>query len=325
MPNYAVGIDLGGTNLKTAIVDRDDGIVERTSRPTEAEKGPDHVVNRIADAAQDMMDAVPDASISGIGIGSPGTIDWERTTVTQPPNFPGWTEVDLQHALRVRLGEVDVVVENDANVAGFGSAYYGAGQPHDSFLMVTLGTGVGGAIIYQNRIFRGSTGAAGEIGHMTVNYAGPYENFGIGGAVEGYLGQKFLSHHAQLRLRSRTDSLVHDLVEGDLDNLTPLILYKAADAGDSDAQEVLAWAGHKLGVMLGSAVNLLDIRTIIVSGGVSAAGDYILDPAREALAEFTIPNMRDGLQILREELGNEVSLLGAARLAFEGGDALVGR
>ena len=160
---------------------------------------------------------------------------------------------------------------------------------------------------------------------MTVNYAGPYENFGIGGAVEGYVGQKFLSHHAQLRLRSRTDSLVHDLVEGDLDNLTPLTLYQAADAGDADAQEVLAWAGHKLGVMLGSAVNLLDIRTIIVSGGVSAAGAYILDPARETLNEFTIPNMREGLQILREELGNEVSLLGAGRLAFEGGDAQVGR
>jgi glucokinase len=322
--HYAVGIDLGGTNLKAAVVERDDGLVERTSIPTEGEKGPEHVVDRIADVARSMIEATPDAEVVGIGIGSPGTIDWERTTVTKPPNLPEWEEVNLRHALRTRLGEVDVYVENDANVAGLGSAYYGAGRPFDSFLMATLGTGVGGAIIYQNRIFRGATGAAGEIGHMSINYAGPYENFGIGGAVEGYLGQRFLSHHARLRLRSRTDSLVHDLVDGDLDALTPRVLYEAAEAGDPHARDVLAWAGHKLGVVLGSCVNLLDIRTIVVGGGVSAAGDFILDPARESLAEHTIPNLRDGLEILREELGNEVSLLGAARLAFEGDDAQVG-
>jgi glucokinase len=323
MLQHAVGIDLGGTNLKAAVVERDEGLIERTSCPTEADQGPDHVVDRIAKVVGDLMEAAP-GPVAGVGIGSPGTINWERTTVTQPPNLPDWIEVDLRHELRTRLGDIDVYVENDANVAGLGSAYYGAGRSFDSFLMVTLGTGVGGAIIYQNRIFRGATGAAGEIGHMTINYAGPYENFGIGGAVEGYIGQRFLSHHARLRLRSRTDSLVHEIVDGDLEDLTPRVLYEAAEAGDAPAREMLAWAGHKLGVVLGSAVNLLDIRTIVVGGGVSAAGDYILDPARETMGEFVIPNLRDGLQILREELGNEVSLLGAARLAFEGENAQVG-
>jgi len=328
MSDFAIGIDLGGTNLKAALVRRGHGLVERSSTPTGAEQGPDHVVDRLASAVREMMDAAPGSEIAGVGIGSPGTINWERTTVTQPPNFPGWMEVNLRKALRERLSDrcenLGVFVENDANVAGLGSAHYGTGQPYDSFLMVTLGTGVGGAIIYQNRIFRGSTGAAGEIGHMTVNYAGPFENFGIGGAIEGYVGQKFLSHHARLRLRSRTDSLVHDLTGNNLEDLSPKILFEAADAGDEPAQDMLAWAGHKLGVVLGSAVNLLDIRTIIVGGGVSAAGSFILDPAREALREFAIPNLRDGLQLLREERGNEVGLLGAAHLAFDGADTQVG-
>lgn len=341
MSDYAIGIDLGGTNLKAALVHRADGLVERRVTPTEADQGPDHVVDRMAGLVRDLLDAAPETGVAGIGIGSPGTINWERTTIRQPPNLPGWLEVNLRTALHSRLadgipdrtddktddeGEDPVVlVENDANVAGLGSAYYGSGRPFDSFVMVTLGTGVGGAIIYQNRIFRGATGAAGEIGHMTVNHAGPFENFGIGGAVEGYVGQRFLSHHARLRLRSQTDSLVHTLLDGDLDALSPKTLYEAAEAGDEPAREVLAWAGHKLGVVLGSAVNLLDIRTIIVGGGVSAAGTYILDPAREALREFTIPNLRSGLQLLREDRGNDVGLLGAARLAFDGEDAQVGR
>jgi len=332
MAHYAVGIDLGGTNLKAALVERDDGLVESTRCPTEAAQGPDHVVDRIAHVVRQMIDAAPTSGpdageVVGVGVGSPGTIDWDRTTVSHPPNLPDWTHVNLREELQTRLADLpqdlDVYVENDANVAGLGSAYYGAGRPHDSFLMVTLGTGVGGAIIYNNRIFRGATGAAGEIGHVSINYEGPFENFGIGGAIEGYLGQRFLSHHARLRLRMQTESKVHDLTGGDLDALTPRTLHEAATDGDEPAKDMLAWAGHKLGIVCASAVNLLDIRTIIVGGGVSAAGDFLLDPARDALREYTIPNMHTGLQIMREELGNEVSLLGAARLAFEGEDAQV--
>ncbi|PSQ91307.1 MAG: ROK family protein, partial [Bacteroidetes bacterium QS_4_64_154] len=200
----------------------------------------------------------------------------------------------------------------------------GAGQHADSFIMVTLGTGVGGGIIYQNKIFRGSTGGAAEIGHMTIDYEGPYARSGVSGAIEGYLGQEFLVQHARDRLVNYPDSTIRDLVDGDLDAITPRVLYEAANQDDELAQTVLAWAGHKLGCVLGSAVNLLDIRTIVVGGGVSGAGDYILDPARDVLPRFIVPGLRDNLRIVREELGNEVSLLGAARLAFEGEQAQVG-
>jgi len=323
MSSHAIGIDLGGTNIKAALVHRDDGIVETTRRRTNAEEGPEHILDCIATLAEHLIDSAPPSSVAGLGIGSPGAINWERTTVTQPPNLPGWDSIDLRSALRSRLGDLTVIVENDANVAGLGSAYYGAGQAPDSFIMVTLGTGVGGAIIYQNKIFRGSTGGAAEIGHMTIDYEGPFANSGVAGAIEAYLGQAFLSDHARDRLINHPESSLHDRLDGDLSNLNPRILYEAARDGDDAAQALLEWAGHKLGCVLGSAVNLLDIRTIVVGGGVSAAGKYILDPARETLPNFVVPGLRDNLQIHREELGNEVSLLGAARLAFDGRETQV--
>jgi glucokinase len=323
MRSHAVGIDLGGTNLKAALVHNEEGLLETTRRRTDADQGPEHITEDIATLAEHLIDSAP-APIAGIGIGSPGAINWERTTVTRPPNLPGWDSVDLQAALQSELGsDLPVIVENDANVAGLGSAYYGRGRPFDSFIMVTLGTGVGGAIIYRNQIFRGSTGGAAEIGHMTIDYEGPYANSGVAGAIEAYLGQEFLSDHARDRLVNYPDTTLHERVDGNLDRLTPKILHEAAQDGDDAARDILEWAGHKLGSVLGSAVNLLDIRTIIVGGGVSAAGDYILDPAREALPSSVVPGLRDHLQIHQEDLGNEVGLLGAAQLAFDGEDAQV--
>ncbi len=315
-PEYAVGVDLGGTNLKVALVERDAGIVRQSSLPTDADQGTERVLDRIA---QGVSEIAAGYDIAGIGVGAPGAVSLDRTTVSKPPNFPGWLTVHMPDALRQRLGDLSpgpTLVENDANVAGLGSAFYGAGQPFDSFVMVTLGTGVGGAIIVDNRLFRGTTGAAGEIGHMSIDYEGPYSRAGVAGAIEAYLGQRFLSRHARYQLLARETSL-HGTAGRDLCDLTPERLHTSAVAGDPAAREVLAWAGHKLGVLLGSVVNLLDIRTFIVGGGVSQAESFLLDPARQALARSVMPSMAQGVQILREARGNDVALLGAARLVFE--------
>jgi glucokinase len=182
--------------------------------------------------------------------------------------------------------------------------------------MVTLGTGVGGAIVHEKRLFRGTTGAAGELGHVSVDYEGPFARSGVPGAVEAYLGQQFLSRHARYRLLTRETAL-RAAAGPDLQGLTPLMLHEAAASGDEAAREVLAWAGHKLGCALGSAVNLLDIRKVVVGGGVSQAGDFLLEPARQALRRHVMPPLQEGLELVRETLGNEVALLGAARLVFE--------
>lgn len=316
-PRYAVGIDLGGTLIKAALVERGRGFVMEVVKETEADRGPEHVLDRIAAVVRAIADQVEDGEIDGVGIGAPGSINWERTSVIYPPNLPGWEIVDLRKALQVRLGsEMPIFVENDANLAGLGSAHYGMGRPYDSFIMITLGTGVGGAIIYENKIFRGTNGSAGEIGHMTIDFEGPVDRYGIAGAVEAYLGQRFLSRYARYRLLSR-DSVIHERAGDDLVDLTPLMLFQAAQDGDTEAREILAWAGHKLGVVLGSAINLLDIRKVIVGGGLAAAGDYIFDSARKAVREYVMPDLRDDVEILRETLGNEVGMLGAAHLVFQ--------
>jgi glucokinase len=327
MSEYAIGIDLGGTNLKAGVVSRKEGILSQRSIPTPVGAGPSGILDAIAKTIQDLT-STSDRDIGGVGIGSPGTINWERTTVGHPPNFPGWTSINVASEIRMRLNRPDwpVIVENDANVAGLGSAFFGAGRPHDSFIMVTLGTGVGGAIIYRNRIFRGATGGAGEIGHMTIDYEGPLARSGVAGAIEAYLGQQFLSEHARARLLNRNDSVIHQMTKGDLSLLDPLLLFEAAKSGDEPAREILAWAGHKLGVLLGSAVNLLDIRKIVVGGGVSGAGDFILGPARQALKKYVMPGLQDGLEIIVESHGNDVALAGAAQLIFlhtDGRDELV--
>jgi len=318
MATYAIGIDLGGTNIKAGLVEREQGLLQKKKQPTEASKGPEHVLDQVVSLVKNIRGSGLDATGAGIGVGCPGIINWERTTVSDPPNLPGWESVNVRAALRKRLGPVDVVVENDANVAALGSSSFGAGRKHDSFIMVTLGTGVGGAIVYHNQIFRGDSGAAGEIGHMTIDYEGPYANSGVAGAIEAYLGQTFLTRHARNRLVNHPESSLHDVVDTAQQDLTPRLLYDAARDGDEAAQKVLEWAGHKLGCVLGSAVNLLDIRTVVVGGGVSSAGSYILNPAREALPRFVVPGLRDELTVLREDRGNEVSLLGAAQLVLEG-------
>ncbi len=319
MDQLAIGVDLGGTSIKCALVSRGHGLVHTAHCDTEADRGPDAVLANMAGLVRLMLDRA-ESPVLGVGVGSPGIINWDRTTVSQPPNLPGWTSIHLGDSLSPLIGTpVRVLVENDANVAGLGCAHYGAGRRFDSFIMVTLGTGVGGAIIYRNRIFRGATGGAGELGHMTIDYDGPADNHDICGASEAYLGQRFLSVHAARMARQNPASSLNDLLasQGELE---PRLIYDAAVQGDETAREILNWAGHKLGVLLGSAVNLLDIRKLVVGGGLSAAGDFIFDAARSTILQYVTHGLREGIEIIQEPRGNEVGVLGAAHLVFHDAD-----
>lgn len=315
MSTTVVGVDLGGTSIKAGLVDSRTGLIRSVANPTEALEGPEHVLDRVA---QTIRELDPEHGYVGIGIGSPGAVNLARTTISSPPNFPRWHKQNLSEALQQRLGrELPILVENDANVAALGSAHFGAGRPYDHFIMVTLGTGVGGAIIVNNKIFRGSTGGAAEIGHMSIDYEGPVARSGVAGAIEAYLGQRFLSRHARDRLVALPPSRIHEIAGEGLRDLTPELLYEAAIQGDTNAVEIFSWAGHKLGCVLASAVNLLDIRKIIVGGGQSAAGDLILEPARRSIMRGVVPALREGVEIIREMRGNDIAQLGAARLILD--------
>ncbi len=311
---HVIGIDLGGTYIKAALVHKAFGIVKTNSVETGAEMGKDHVLSQIELSVKPLMKHR--GRINGIGIGAPGSIDLDRKTLIHPPNMPGWGVVNLRKALKERLGKrLNVFVENDANAAALGSGRYGAAQKYDHYIMVTLGTGVGGAIVFNKRIFRGETGAAGEIGHVSIDYDGPPDLTGVSGAIEAYLGQRFLTAHARNHLEKHPNSSLH-MAPG-LQNLTPATITEAALNGDPGAIDVLSWAGHKLGCVLGGVVNLLDIRTVVVGGGVSKAGDLLLTPARDVILSYIKPGMHEDVTVIQETLGNEAGMLGAACLVFD--------
>lgn len=310
-----IGIDLGGTSIKAALVDREDGILHKFSFQTDAHRGVDHIIGRLSDAILQAA-ARSVEPVSGVGVGSPGVISLDRTTVSDPPNFPGWTRVNLAAVLRERTG-YDVFVDNDANLMALGSLYFGTGKGFENFIMVTLGTGVGGGIIHQNRLFRGASGGAGELGHVIIDYDGPRSLSPAQGGIEAYLGQRFLSQRAWERIRADKDNPLYEQFKTDPVSLEPRHLTDAANQGNALAIAILQDAGHKLGIAIVNYVHTLDIRTIIVSGGVANAGDWILKPAKTMALSRLIQAYHADFDILPEILGNDAALLGSASLPYE--------
>lgn len=311
----SIGIDLGGTNIKAALIDDQTGILEKKAIPTEAEGGLNHVFERIASVVKELSKAFP-GSILGVGMGSPGVVSADRTTVYNPPNLPGWEAVHVTEEITKRTG-MPCIVENDANLAALGSSRFGVGKQFDSFIILTLGTGVGGGIIYNRSLFRGQNGSAGELGHVTINYRGPTSNSNTRGGIEAYLGQRFLSRYAIKRLRSHKENPLYKKFQDKLEELEPLDLYHAAEEGNTLAVEILHKTGEKLGYALVNYIHVLDIRKVVISGGVANAGHWLTDPARETALTHLMPPFHHGFEILYEPLGNDAALYGASVLARE--------
>jgi glucokinase len=311
----SIGIDLGGTNIKSALIDSEKGILEQFSTPTEPDKGREHVLGRIAEVIKEVAEKAPEKTV-GIGVGAPGVISLDRTSISNPPNLKGWDCVNLADEMKKRTG-LECRVENDANVAALGSARFGIGKNYEHFIMVTLGTGVGGGIIFNNQIFRGATGGAGELGHVIIDYHGPISNSPTRGGIEGYIGQRFLSRYASDVLRNEPDNPLTKRFEQNWDAFEPKHLTMAAEKGNETAVAILKSAGEKLGYAIVNYVHMMDIRTIVVSGGVSRAGDWILEPARKMALERLMIPFRKGFEILFEPKGNDISLLGAGSLALD--------
>ncbi len=310
----SIGIDLGGTNIKSAVVHREKGLLATSSVPTQADKGPEAVLDRIAEAIANAVSQAPEKPV-GAGIGSPGIISLDRTTVSHPPNLPGWEVINVNKEIKKRTG-LDAIVENDANLMALGSSRYGVGVEMDSLIMLTLGTGVGGGIIYHRELYRGMTGGAAELGHVMIDYNGPESNSSAKGGIEAYIGQRFLIRNALPVIRQHPENPLAAWLDNP-DGLEPLHLSQEADKGNELAVQILADAGKMLGFAIVNYIHILDIRNIVISGGVAKAGDWILEPARKAALERLMPPFREGFEIRYETLGNDAALLGAGSLAFE--------
>lgn len=310
-----IGIDLGGTNIKGALVDDHKGILKSFSIPTDAEKGKEHVISQVAKVIMMAAEDAPEKPIA-VGVGSPGVISLDRTTVSNPPNLPGWIKENLAERLKELTG-FTCYIDNDANLMALGSSYFGSGRPFENFLMITLGTGVGGGIIFNNKLFRGATGGAAEFGHVIIDYNGPEDGSPAKGGIEAYLGQRFLSRHAWNIIKNHPENPLFEQFKHSPEALEPVHLSMEASRGNLIAIDILKTAGERLGIAIVNYIHILDIRKVIISGGVSKAGDWILKPAREMAEKRMIDAYKDGFEIIYESLGNDAAVLGAASLPYE--------
>lgn len=311
---FSIGVDFGGTNLKFGLVDQKGKIREKIVLETYAELGPKTVIKQIKKGIKELLKL--QKKIIGIGIGAPGLIKLKKGIVEYPPNLPGWTSVPLGSIIEKEF-EIRTVVENDANAAAIGEMIFGAGKKFDSFIMVTLGTGVGGGIILNRKLLRGENGAAGEIGHISVDYQGEKCNCGSIGCIEAYIGNKYLcARVAKKILNGAQTSLSKFVINEKEHNLTPKDIYEASQAGDLFAQETIKESGFLLGCALASVVNLLDITKIIIGGGVSGFGDLLFSSCESAIKERIFKSNIPRLKVLPAKLKNDAGILGASALTY---------
>ncbi len=311
---YAVGIDLGGTSIKIGVVSNDGKTLYKTSLDTEADKGPDNVIKQIKKGIHSVLDKNK-IKVKGIGIGAPGVVTLKTGTVENPPNFPGWEKIELGKVIKKEFN-LPVHVENDANAAAVGEMIFGAGRKYDSFIMVTLGTGVGGGVIIDKKIYRGEFGAAGEIGHITIDFDGPKCNCGSFGCIEAFIGNQYLVNSIKDELPNHPGSLINKLIEQDYVNLTPKIIDIAAEEGDEYAISIIKAVGRYLGSALASVSNLLDVSTFIIGGGVAGFGKPLFDEVIKTTSSRVLKPLQNRVKVLPAKLKNDAGIKGASALVY---------
>jgi len=311
-----LGVDLGGTKIRTALLDDGGGIVADDYRQTLAQEGPDAVIGRILDAARQVLDraGVGRERVRAVGIGSPGPLDVRTGEVISPPNLPGWDRVPLRQRVADGLG-LDVFLENDANVAALAEHRFGAGQGTDHMLYVVVGTGVGGGLILGGQLYHGVGGMAGEIGHTVLLPDGPLCGCGNRGCLEALASGTAVAREARLRVESGKETLMTELAEGDPTRITARLVAQAAEQGDAEARDVLAWTMGYLGLGLANMVNLFNPEVIVIGGGLANMGDLLFGPVRRAIDRHAFPVSAGMVRVVPAALGNDAGVLGAAALA----------
>ncbi|MFN0121165.1 MAG: ROK family protein [Blastocatellia bacterium] len=324
MKRYFIGVDLGGTNIKAALVNLETGAVSGAqSLPTSAREGHDAVIAQMAELCASVIHAsgIAPHLAGGVGVGVPGVIDMERGRTLFLPNLPGqWRNVPLTEKLHA-LSNLPVVLINDARAMTLGEWKFGAGAGVDTAACYTLGTGIGGGLIINGRLHLGIGGAAGELGHVTVDMNGPKCGCGATGCIEAYASGPAIAAMGIKAVLQGFSTRIAELADNDLNRITPELICQAAIQGDAIARDIYEQAGHYIGVGVASVVTAVNPRRVIFGGGVAAAGEMILDPIRRTVqTRVTLTDLKH-VQIVQAELGNNAGLIGAAVWAGQKQDA----
>jgi glucokinase len=330
MPAYGIGVDLGGTNLRIAAVDDSGTLLSKTTLGTQVSRGREHVIDELSRATKEMSQAMKDkyqgkAELCGIGVGVPGLIDIESGRLLESPNLPGWSNYDVKGDIEARLG-TPVNLENDANMAALGEQWLGAGRNSESLCMYTLGTGVGGGLILDGKLWRGWNGMAGELGHCNVEPTGHPCKCGSHGCLEQYASATAVVRLAREALAGGAATKLRALSEQEFNSR---MIYESAMGGDTVAKSVFECVGRSLGVAIGNMVNAMNLPLYVIGGGVSSAWDVfapaMFDELRKRSYIYAATTAEDGqgiagrkrtTVITRALLGGDGGLYGAARLAL---------
>ncbi len=313
---YYLGVDLGGTNIAAGVVDDEMKLVHKTSIPTEAAKGAEHVIARIVEVAKL---AVKESGISmdeiqSIGIGSPGAVDPEKGVVVFANNL-SFRNTPLADLVGAHFPGKKVFIENDANVAAWAEAKCGAAAGVKDSVTVTLGTGVGGGMILNGQLYSGFNHAGGELGHIVINEGGRQCSCGRKGCWEAYASVSGLIRTTKEHMEKNKNSLMWKIAGGSLDNVNGLTSFDAMRKGDEEAQKVVDEYLHSVATGIGDIMNMLQPEIICIGGGISKEGDYLLQPVKKYIADETYSRFNENAtQIKIAKLGNDAGIIGAALL-----------
>lgn len=313
MKKFRIGVDVGGTNIKIALVDNNGEISYSNSIPTRAEMGYEYTIKSMKQAINTLMEETQTNkdSIEGIGFGFPGQIDYKNGIVRIAPNIPGWINVPIAQEFEKEFN-IPVKVDNDVRCAALGELNFGAGKGCENLVCITVGTGIGSGIIINGKLVRGASNAAGEIGHIKLQTnGGPICGCGDTGCFEAFASAPTIVSMAQEYIKGGKSTKYREMSDGEI---TSYIVAEAAKQGDAVAKRIFTIMGEYLGIGLASVVNLLNPEKIIIGGGVAEAGDVLFDPIKETIIKRTLPISGSTVQVVPAQLGNSAGVIGASLL-----------
>ncbi len=312
MTKNRIGIDVGGTNVKIALVDDKGSILYSNSVPTRAEMGYEYTVNNIKQAIRDLMSETKVTSIEGIGFDFPGQIDYKNGIVRLAPNIPGWVNIPIAKIIEDEF-KIPTRIDNDVHCAALGELNFGAGKGCENFICMTVGTGIGSGIVINGKLVRGASNAAGELGHIKLQmHEGPLCGCGDYGCLEAFASGPSIVAMAEEYILGGKSTKFRELASGG--EITPFIVAEAAKQGDPVARRIFARIGEYIGFGLSSVVNLLNPEKIIIGGGVADAGDILLDPIKETIKKRAMVVAGSAVEIVPAKLGNTAGVIGASLL-----------
>ena len=310
-----IGCDLGGTNLRAAIVDVDTGdVLYQKSIPTLAREGHERVMERMGDLFLQVIQSagLQKEDIGGIGIGAPGVLDLDKGETLFLPNLPGtWPHVPLRDTITLHTG-LPTALLNDVRAITNGEWRFGAGRGVDTVAVFAIGTGIGGGLVINGQLHLGIGGTGGELGHTMIDFNGPRCGCGNDGCLEAYASGPAIAAMGMKAVAQGLTTQIGEMCDYDLNRITPKLIAKAAEAGDEIARDVYEKAGFYIGIAAASICASIGPRRIIIGGGVARAGELLLTPIRRTIRERVRIMPVEQVEVVPSQLGDNAGVIGVA-------------